>query len=247
MTAPADRPAGSTPTAASGSAPDGPLIVPLLVLFPVLIAANLAQFRLSPWTIAIGIMMTATLAVIARFARLGPADLGLRRASMPAGLRWGGGFAAVVAAAYGVALLIPFARDAVGSSGGGSWHSVVWSMLVVIPLATVIPEELAFRGVLWGLVRRRSGPRTATMVSSLLFGVWHVLPALGGGAANAAVSDTVGGGPLGVLVRVVTTVLFTAFAGVVLCLLRSRSDSLLAPVIAHWSVNALGLLFVQLA
>lgn len=240
MTAAAGRPTAA-PT------PPGRLLVPLLALVPVLIVANLAQFRLSPWTIAIGLALTAALALIARLARLGPAELGLRRASMAAGLRWGGGFAAVVAAAYGAALLLPFARDAVGSSGGGSWPAVLWSMLVVIPLATVIPEELAFRGVLWGLLRRRSGPRLATTVSSALFGVWHVLPALGGGAANAAVSDTVGGGPLGALFRVGMTVLFTAFAGVVLCVLRSRSDSLIAPAVAHWSVNALGLLFVQLA
>lgn len=247
MTGPGDRPTAPGRAAASAAAPAGPLLVPLLVLVPVLIVANLGQFRMSPWTIAIGLALTATLALIARLARLGPADLGLRWASVPAGLGWGGGFAAVAAAAYGVALLLPFAREAVGSSGGGSWSAVLWTMLVVIPLGTVIPEELAFRGVLWGLLRRRSGPRLATLASSALFGVWHVLPALGGGAANAAVSDTVGGGPLGLLFRVGLTVLFTAFAGVVLCALRSRSDSLIAPVVAHWSVNALGVLFVQLA
>jgi membrane protease YdiL (CAAX protease family) len=243
MTEPADR------ASAGAAVPDasGPLLVPLLLLVPVLLAANLAQFRLSAWTIAVGLALTAALALIALIARLGPADIGLRRASMPAGLRWGGGFAAVVAVAYGVALLIPFARDAVGSAEGDAWPAVLWSMLVVIPLGTVLPEELAFRGVLWGLLRRRAGPRMATLVSSALFGVWHVLPALGGGAANEAVSDTVGGGPAGLLLRVGGTVLFTAFAGVVLCGLRSRSDSLVAPVVAHWSVNALGLLFVQLA
>ena len=120
-------------------------------------------------------------------------------------------------------------------------------MLVVIPLGTVIPEEFAFRGVLWGLLRRRSGRWTATVVSSVLFGFWHVAPALAGGAANQAVDEAVGGGPLGVLVRVAGTVLFTAAAGVVFCELRVRSGSLLAPMLAHWSVNGLGVIFVYLA
>jgi len=120
-------------------------------------------------------------------------------------------------------------------------------MLVVIPLGTVIPEEFAFRGVLFGLLRRRSGRWTATVLSSVLFGFWHVAPALGGGSANQAVDEAVGGGPLGVLVRVAGTMLFTAAAGVVFCELRVRSGSLLAPMLAHWSVNGLGVIFVFLA
>ena len=243
MTGPADR----ATACATVSAASGPLLVPLLGLLPVLLLANLAQFRLSPWTIAIGLLLTAALAGIAHWSGLGPADLGLGRGSMSAGLRWGGVFASLAAAAYGAALLVPAGRAAVTGSASNSWSAVLWSMLVVIPLGTVIPEELAFRGVLWGLLRHRSGPRVATLASSALFGVWHVAPAIGGGAANAAVSDAVGGGPAGMLFRVGITVLFTAFAGVVLCVLRWRSDSLLAPAIAHWSVNAFGLLFVQIA
>lgn len=243
----AGRRARATAEVTAGTTPPGPGPAPLLGLLTLLVAINLAQFRWSPWTVLIGVLATVALALVARWARLGPADLGLARSSAPAGLRWGGAFAAAVAVGYGLALLIPAARAAVDGSTPGSWPAVLWSMAVVIPLGTVLPEELAFRGVLWGLVRRRSGPRAATLISSGLFGLWHVTPALGGGAANAAVTDAVGGGTLGVLVRVAVTVLFTAGAGAVLCLLRARSDSLVAPLLAHWSVNALGLLFVQLA
>ena len=87
---------------------------------------------------------------------------------------------------------------------------------MVIPLGTVMPEEFAFRGVLWGLLRRRSGRWAATLVSSGLFGVWHVAPALAGGPANEAVSGVIGGGGMGVVLRVVGTVLFTGAAGVLL-------------------------------
>ena len=45
-------------------------------------------------------------------------------------------------------------------------------------------EELTFRGVLWGLLRRDRGARAATVLSSVLFGLWHVPAALGGGAGE---------------------------------------------------------------
>ena len=45
-----------------------------------------------------------------------------------------------------------------------------------IPLGTALGEELIFRGALFGLLRRRHSTFTAVTVSSLLFGLWHVLP-----------------------------------------------------------------------
>ena len=43
------------------------------------------------------------------------------------------------------------------------------------------------------------------------------------------------------------TVVFTSLAGVVLCWLRLRSNSLVAPVLAHWTVNGLGVIVAALA
>ncbi|HEY5882413.1 MAG TPA: CPBP family intramembrane glutamic endopeptidase [Nakamurella sp.] len=213
----------------------------------VLVCANVLSNRVPGASVAIGVGLTGALVVIARGSGLGLSDLGLTRSSWSAGLRWGGGFAALAAVGYGLALVIPATRAAVAGTGSGSWAQALLQVLVVIPLGTVIPEEFAFRGVLWGLLRRRSGRWAATLVSSVLFGFWHVLPALAGGAANQAVDDVVGGGTLGVVVRVVGTVLFTGAAGVLFCELRVRSGSLLAPTLAHWSVNGLGVLFVTLA
>jgi membrane protease YdiL (CAAX protease family) len=119
--------------------------------------------------------------------------------------------------------------------------------LVVIPLLTVLPEEFAFRGVLWGLLNRRSGRRLATGVSAAAFGLWHVLAALGGGAANDSAGGVLGNGPAGTVALVAGTVLFTGLGGLVLAELRARSGSLLAPILLHWAVNGVGVLFVQLA
>ena len=166
---------------------------------------------------------------------------------MVSGIAVGGGCAALVAVGYGVAFWIPSTRDVVAGSSDGSWPQTLLSVFVVIPLGTVVPEEFAFRGVLWGLLRRRSGRWAATLVSSALFGLWHVAPALAGGPANEAVSGVIGGGAIGVILRVGGTVLFTGAAGVLLCELRARSDSLLAPMFMHWAVNGLGEIFVNVA
>jgi uncharacterized protein len=84
-------------------------------------------------------------------------------------------------------------------------------------------------------------------VSSMLFGLWHVVPALGGGPANDALTGAVGSGVMGTILGVLATVIFTTAAGVVLCYLRQRSDSLLAPILLHWAANGAGVLFVLLA
>ena len=218
----------------------------LAVWFGLMVCVNLALHRWSAWSVPIGLTATAVLVALAHWSRLTVSDLGLARSTVVAGMRWGAACLAVAAVGYGVALMIPAARDAAAGADGSWAYTLVWALLV-IPLGTVIPEELAFRGVLWALLRRSSGRPVATAVSSALFGVWHVLPALGGGPANQAVDEVVGGGTLGVVVRVLGTVLFTATAGVLLCELRARSDSLLAPVLAHWAVNGMGAIFVQLA
>jgi membrane protease YdiL (CAAX protease family) len=194
----------------------------------------------------VGIGLVGGLTVVARASDLSAADLGLARRTWASGLRWGGVAAAVVAAGYGIAALIPGIAGAVAGDAP-SWPDALLKALVLIPLTTVIPEEYAFRGVLWGLLRRQSGRRVATAVSSALFGLWHVFPALGGGAANDSVAGVLGGGVAGAVLRVAGTVLFTGLAGVLFCELRDRSDSLLAPILLHWAVNGFGELFILAA
>ena len=193
--------------------------------------------------LAVGAGMVGGLTAVAVASDMTVDDVGLAKRRWGSGLRWGAAAAAIVAAGYGIAALIPAVREITPASTM-SWQSTVLQAAVVIPLATVIPEEFAFRGVLFGLLQRQSGRRVATAVSSALFGLWHVLPALGGGAANASAVGVVGDSTAGVVLRVVGTVLFTGLGGVVLCELRSRSGSLLAPMGLHWAINGFGELFV---
>jgi uncharacterized protein len=197
--------------------------------------------------VAVGLGLAACLVVIARADGLTAADLGLARSTWPSGLRWGAAVAALVGAAYALASLVPAVRHAVPDDAGDLGRATLWAVLVVVPLGTVLPEELAFRGLLLPLLGRRHGVRAATLLSSGLFGLWHVLASLGGGTANATIANAVGGDAAGTVARVLVTVVFTSLAGVVLCALRLRSGSLLAPVLAHWTVNGLGVIVAMVA
>ena len=215
----------------------------LTVTAGLLLTSLVANRLVPPAHLVIGLVSVAVLAVVARAAALTPAELGLVR--WRSGLRWGGASAAAVVLGYAVALGV--ARDALARSADPGWPAALAGALVIVPLGTVLAEELAFRGVLWALFRRRYGERSATVLSSVLFGLWHVLPALGGGPANEVAAGALGGGPAGTVARVLGPVLVTTVGGAVFCWLRVRSGSLLAPVLLHWALNGLGLLAVQLA
>jgi uncharacterized protein len=217
------------------------------LVLAMLVAALVLDRAAAGGHLAVGLGLAACLVVLARICGLTAADLGLARSTWRAGLRWGAAAAALVGAAYALAFVVAPMRAVLPDGAGHLGRAALWAALVVVPLGTVLPEELAFRGLLLALLERRHGVVTATVASSGLFGLWHVLGSLGGGAANAAIADMVGADAAGTVVRVVVTVGFTALAGVMLCWLRLRSGSLLAPMLAHWTVNGLGVIVASLA
>ncbi|MEU4692512.1 CPBP family intramembrane glutamic endopeptidase [Actinoplanes sp. NPDC023714] len=126
----------------------------------------------------------------------------------------------IIATAFGLALLIPRARRALAEP----YFPTPWrTALLEIPLATVIFEEVAFRGVLWTLIEQAHGHVWATLITALLFGLWHISPDPDGRPQLLIVA-------------------FTTMAGLVLGLLRDLSGGLLAPIAVHWAANGLGVL-----
>ena len=172
-------------------------------------------------------------------------ELGLGVRRLGSGLRWAAVLVGLVLLGCALAVAIPATRHAFADTRATSLSgaAVLWHVLVRIPLGTALLEEIAFRGVLYAMLARRRGVRAAIIGSSLLFGLWHVLPSLGLRHANAAVAELVGAGAVGTVVAVTAAVAGAALAGVVLCELRRRSGSLLAPFGLHWALNGLGLLF----
>jgi len=190
-----------------------------------------------------GPLGAALLLLLARAAGLQADDVGLGRRFLRRGSAYATGCVAVVAFAYAVAARLPATRPAfLDERYRTGLGAAVLTAFVVVPLGTILFEEVAFRGVLWGLLRRDWGPATATLVSSALFGLWHVMPSLRLNRVNPAVAAVVGSGRAGQALGVAGAVVFTAAAGLLFCELRRRSGSLLAPFGLHWAVNGLGVL-----
>ena len=208
----------------------------------VLVAFTVARGYgvLGPAAVAAG-LLTAALALIAWNARATLADLGLAPADVGAGLRYGAGALGLVLLVLIVAAVIPatsgFLHDTRAQISGGR---LLYEIGVPIVLLTAIPEEFAFRGVLLGSALRLWGPWRASLVTSALFGLWHIAPTLHTMSDNRAVrglSATAGGQVLLVLGSIAVTFV----AGLVFCWLRLRSRSLIAPVMAHIATNGLAL------
>jgi membrane protease YdiL (CAAX protease family) len=213
------------------------------VVVAILAGINIVDVKVPHASLVAGPVCAAGLIAIARLAGLEWQDLGLGAGTWRRGATWAGIEIAVVAVVFALGAALPLTRNAFHDSRYHvSWPHALLTAFVLIPVGTVLLEEVAFRGVLWGLLRSTRGTTIATIVSSLLFGLWHVLPSLSLNSDNAEVGNAVGTGQSGELVTVLSTVLFTALSGVLFCELRRRSGSLLAPAGLHWATNALGVL-----
>jgi membrane protease YdiL (CAAX protease family) len=215
----------------------------ITVVIAVLAAVQVWGNRLTAgWYVPLCAATTAVLLLIAWWDGLTWADLGLGAACARRGLRWGLVLVGAVLVVYLLGLALPFTRDAFQDerAAGLTSEQLVFRVLVRVPLGTVLLEEIAFRGVLWGMVVRRRGPTWATASSSVLFGLWHVEPARGLTRANAAAEAIFGSGRTGVALSVAAAVVGAALVGVLFCELRRRSGSLIPPVALHCALNSAG-------
>lgn len=195
---------------------------------------------LGPPVLSVGLLI-AVLIGIAWQAGATPADLGLGRRDMLTGLCYGAVVLGIVSLALLVAAAIPatngFLHDSRAQVRGGR---LLYELGVSIVLLTAIPEEFAFRGVLLGSGLRMWGRWRASLVTSALFGLWHIAPTLHTMSDNhifRGASHSAGGQVLLVL----GSIAVTFAAGLIFCWLRLRSRSLIAPVIAHAATNGVAL------
>ncbi len=145
-----------------------------------------------------------------------------------------------------IGALLPWTRPMFMNNNYATLSGALMASMIIIPLQTVIPEELAFRGVLHGALNRAWGFRGVAAAGSLLFGLWHIATSLGLTSSNVGFTRIFGGGLLGTVAGVVLAVAATGVAGFVFTWLRRRSGSLLAPIALHWSLNGMGALAAAL-
>lgn len=219
----------------------GPLVGALVLLAVTNLLGNVVAPEL--YLLWAGLAI-AGLVYLARTDGLKPEQWGLgpvHRRAVLAALA----FAAVTAVVMLLGTRLPgvssaFVDQRVSGMDGGQ---LAFFALVRAPLGTAVFEEVAFRGILLAMLARRFTTGWAVAGSSAAFGAWHILPALGVAAGNAAVVSAFGAHPLW---AAGSGMVAAGLAGVFLCLLRIRYDHLIVPVAVHATATSLGYLLAWL-
>lgn len=153
-------------------------------------------------------------------AALTRAPLGLTPPALRSGLRTGLAVSGIIAAGVATSAAIPKVRTAM--AGRDLPDRPAHWLGVEIPLGTVVSEETAFRGALATVAADAFGPVGGRLLQALTFGLTHIPDARGTGEP------------------VLPTIAVTGLAGWTFALLAERSDSLLAPMLAHLAINEAG-------
>ena len=223
--------------AAQASARSWPLLGALALLAGVNVLNNAAAPDLYLLWACVAIV---GLALLARADGLTRRDWGLGPVTGTAA-RATAVLAAVTAIVMLVGTQLPGVADAyrdervVGMGGA----EVAFAAFVRVPVGTAFLEEMAFRGVLLAMLTRRYGLARGVAGSCLAFGAWHLFPAVGLTAGNAALGSALGSHSL---VSVAVGMVAAGLAGAFLCLLRIRYDHLIAPLAVHATANSLAYL-----
>ena len=209
------------------------VIVVLLILWNLL--ANLAAPQAA--SIPLNLAAVTALLVVARRSGAGWGTIGVDPTAMLRSARVGVIAALSVLALIATVVAIPPSRELFADDRflGESPTAMLYEVLLRIPLATALAEELAFRGVVLGMLLLWVSPLRAVVLSSILFGLWHVLPAFDSLETNPA-ADVVSG-PLATFGEVSVQVAVTALAGIGFAWLRLRDNHIAAPALTHWALN----------
>jgi membrane protease YdiL (CAAX protease family) len=181
----------------------------------------------------------AALLAAARRQGLTWEDVGLDRARVRSGARVGAVAAGVVAATVATVTALadrhPAGRALLSDRRARlRGPELIRQCLVRIPVGTAAFEELAFRGVLHGMVAARHRDRVAIAASSAVFGLWHVGPTLAALRINGVRAAR--------LRSCAAAAVASAGAGVALGALRSKGGHLAAPWLVHWVSNVAALI-----
>ena len=219
----------------------------IAIVIVVLALTNLLAHFTTPWVnIAVVPAAAVGLLMLVRSRGLGWSEIGLGREHWKSGAGYALAAVTLVGTVIAVGALLPWTRPMFLNDNYATLSGALIASVIIIPLQTVIPEELAFRGVLHGALNRAWGFRGVAAAGSVLFGMWHISTSMGLTASNVGFTRILGGGVFGMTAGVIGAVLVTAAAGFVFTWLRRRSGSLIAPIALHWSLNGLGALTAAL-
>ncbi len=220
----------STPSGRAGGFPAAEVAV-----VSGLAAAHVLDHRVVPRRVHVATHLATAGATVAAALAAGATveDLGLAPSHGLAGLKRGAIVSAALLGALGLAAWSPRTRRLFEDRRlrDVAPSTVAFRAVVEIPLGTALSEELIFRGALLGLARRRMSTPAAVAATSVLFGLWHVLPSLADRDMNPLTDDRP---PAAV---VAGTVAFTTLAGLMFSVERLTTGSVVAPIMTHTTSN----------
>lgn len=194
------------------------------------------------WDIPFNLGVLAVAILVARRAGTTWTSMGVRPDRVRRGVIVGGTVIGVIVIGMAIAIAIPATRELFRDERiiDNSIPWVLFQAFIRVPFATALYEEVLFRGIVFGMLVRRRSPLVAGLITSLLFGMWHVLPTL-------QTLDTNPGGDLftgviGVTVAVAGTIAGTAIAGLAFLWIRLLANSTYASVLAHIGTNSVAML-----
>jgi uncharacterized protein len=209
----------------------------LLILYGNVAATALGQTAVTRgWLGAIaGLGLTCAVLIWARWTRLSFRELGIRGAgAVPSGAL---GAIVAIAAAVGSLAVLRFPPLAIGPITYLPLRELTEAdlylrVLVLMPLDTVLPEEIAFRGALLGLLRRGFGTYAAIVRSAVPFVLWHTVMVWATVSQTNLVRD-----PALFALGCVGAFVALLAGGVAFAYLRVVTGHLAAPIAAHWTFN----------
>lgn len=217
---------------------------PVAVVVGALLVLNIVNNRLAPQTHYLLWSFGGSVGLLALGLLDGNSwtDMGLGWHYLLPGFLWGAACIGVVTVVYLIGSAFKRTRAAFHDERMSdlSGSRLMFQALVEVPFGTVLLEEIAFRAVLFSMLVRRYGLVWGIVASSILFGLWHVLPSIGTHEQNPALGSVVGEGRRGNILAVLLSVLTTTIAGALFAGLRLVSGSVLGPMGLHWATNGLG-------
>jgi membrane protease YdiL (CAAX protease family) len=214
-------------------------MLPVVAIGATLLAHNVLVHRVLPprFHPLAGAVTTGVIFGLSRAAGATVRELGLEAETFGRGIRVGSAAGAAVGTGITAAMLLPagrryFARSAPATT---SKRRMAYDTAIRIPWMTAAFEEMAFRGVLYGLLEHRFSKPVALAGSTAAFAAWHVLPALPGAGGVQDTWDT--SRPA---LAVLGSVAVTGAAGLAFGLLRAQTGSVVAPFLVHSATNVGG-------
>jgi len=169
--------------------------------------------------------------------------LGVQRRGLVRGAAWGAllglGLAAMPLFFFAFPMLLagPVQYPAITEM---SMARLLWELLVRIPIVTVLLQELVFRGLLQRQFTTAWGLRDGILVTNAFFAAWHLVIAWDAVSQQQVALPAQRVPPWAFhLLSYVGALVVVWIGGVILSLLRWRTDNLAGPIVAHWLVVAL--------